>query len=122
MKNNSFIDVFGNLVHVFDDNSGGDYGSSFPKSDADDLSYGLRFIPGEVTMARRRGERVTFIQSCKNVCCWYWQFKDGSRTYYWERWNFEQIAQENGVNQEQGAGPCPNCGNPHTSGGHIEKP
>jgi hypothetical protein len=92
------------------------------------LSRGLRFIPGEVTLARRRGERVEFVQECSSPCCWYWQFPDGSRTYYWERWAYEQIAEANGIelavsgyDTKQGdAGRCPQCGNSHTSGGYFK--
>lgn len=91
----------------------GDVNQSFPRSDAEDLSRGLRFIPGEVTLARRRGEHVQFVQSCNNPCCWYWQFRDGSRTYYWDRMYYEPI---------QDLDKCPECGNPHIRGGHIEKP
>lgn len=120
--------AFGFLANAL--GGGGDQGQSFPQSDAEDLSRGLRFIPGEVTMARRRGERVIFVQSCQNRCCWYWQFQDGSRTYYWERWAWEQMAQANGITLEEDefgiktgkAGGCPLCGNLHTSGGHVEKP
>ena len=109
---------------------GGDRGQSFPQSDAEDMSRGLRFIPGEVTSARRRDERVTFTQQCSNPCCWYWQFPNGARTYYWERDNWIRIAKVNGVTLEENefgsltgeAGSCPRCGNPHTSGGHIEQP
>lgn len=35
---------------------GGDRGATFPRSDVEDLSRGLRFIPGEVTVARRQGD------------------------------------------------------------------
>jgi hypothetical protein len=103
---------------------GGDRGESFPRSDAEDLSHGLRFIPGEVTLARRAGEHVTFMQPCNHQCCWYWQFPDQSRTYYFERWDYEQIARANGNTADAEdrliAGPCPDCGNVHTSGGHIK--
>jgi hypothetical protein len=100
--------MFGFLANAM--GGGGDRGQSFPQSDAEDLSRGLRFIPGEVTLARRRGERVQFVQDCQNPCCWYWQFPDGSRTYYWERGAYEQ----NGENE-----PCKLCGNENTKGGHI---
>ena len=107
---------------------GGDRGQSFPRSDAEDLSRGLRFIPGEVTDARRKGERVEFVNECSHPRCWYWQFPDGSRTYYWERWDYESIATENGVALEENeygtkagdTGRCRVCGNTHTSGGHIK--
>lgn len=105
---------------------GGDKGQSFPRSDAEDLSRGLRFIPGEVTVARRNGDLVLFEQPCTHPCCWYWQFADKSKLYYWQRDDYEQIATENGKEQDEtgkypdGAGSCPNCGNKHTGGGKVE--
>lgn len=39
---------------------GGDVGQLFPQSDAEDRSRGLRFIPGEVTLARREGESSVY--------------------------------------------------------------
>lgn len=102
------LTAFGFLINAI--GGGGDVGQSFPQSDAEDMSRGLRFIPGEVTVARRRGERVTFNQPCENRCCWYWQFKDGSRTYYWERRDFESFGKDK----------CSACGNEHVSGGHIK--
>lgn len=90
---------------------GGDTGQTFPQSDAEDFSRGLRFVPGEVTLARRRGEKVAFYQSCQNCCCWYWQFQDGSRTYYWERTHYENYGTEK----------CMLCGNNHVKGGHIKR-
>lgn len=120
----SLMSAFGTLANALGDGHGGDRGQSFPQSDADDFSKGLRFVPGEVTMARRQGQKVIFHQPCVNQCCWYWQFPDESRTYYWERRNFEQIAVANGKDPEakEGAGACPRCGNTHTSGEQIEKP
>jgi hypothetical protein len=108
---------------------GGDRGQSFPRSDAEDLSRGARFIPGEVTLARRRGEIVTFEQPCDySSCCWYWQFQDGSRSYHWNCLDFVNVARANGVElkaDEYGTlhgdpGPCPACGNPHMSGERVE--
>lgn len=122
----SYIDettMFGFLSNAL--SGGGDYGQSFPQSDAEDMSRGLRFIPGEVTVARRKGEQVVFTQPCHHRCCWYWQFANGSRTYYWERWDYEQIAEANDKvkneegNYPEGVGPCPDCGNRHTRGGHV---
>ena len=116
---------FGLLINTMD--GGGDAGQAFPRTDAEDLGCGLRFIPGEVIMARRRGERVEFVQRC-SPCCWYWQFQDGARTYYWERGAWQQIAEANGVELERDkygtlngiAGACPICGNSHIGGGHIK--
>jgi hypothetical protein len=117
--------MFGFLVNAM--GNGGDKGEMFPRSDAEDLSRGLRFIPGEVTVARRRGEVVQFVEPCHHPCCKYWQFEDGSRTYYFERYDYEQIARANGKLKDaeglyvDNSGPCPDCGNPHTRGGHIDK-
>jgi hypothetical protein len=107
---------------------GGDRGQAFPYSDAEDMSRGLRFIPGEVTVARREGMAVPFMdQHCSHPCCWYWQFPNGARTYYFERGDYEQIGKHNGkeVNPETGgfvggAGTCPECGNIHTRGGLVK--
>lgn len=97
----------------------GDTDASFPRSDAEDLSRGCRFIPGEVTMARRRGERVSFVSDC-GQCCWYWQMSDGSRIYHFERFTYERIKACNGITDDKAlAGPCPNCGNPRTNGGTV---
>ena len=49
---------------------------AFPSDDAKDFQHGARFIPGDVTLARRVGQPVEFVQSCGNACCWYWEFKD----------------------------------------------
>jgi hypothetical protein len=118
--------MLGFLSNALFDN-GGDRGATFPRSDAEDMSRGLRFIPGEVTVERRKGNLVAFVdQHCNHACCWYWQFPDGSRTYYWERGDYEQIAQHNGKtkndkgNYPDGTGPCPECGNIHTRGGHVK--
>lgn len=132
MKGNKYDHIdeptaLGFLVSAME--GGGDRGQSFPRSDAKDLSRGLRFIPGEVTLARRKGERVEFTQRCQNQCCWYWSFQDGSCTYYWERASWEKIAALNSVELKANkygtkvgnAGPCPLCGNPHTDGGHVAR-
>jgi hypothetical protein len=105
---------------------GGDKGRTFPYSDAEDLSRGLRFIPGEVTEARRAGQRVAFVdQHCHHACCWYWQFEYGDRIGYYDPADYRLIASQNGNEpDEQGrliAGPCPDCGNIHTRGGHVSK-
>jgi hypothetical protein len=106
-------------------NGSGDKGQTVPYSDVEDLSRGLKFIPGEVTMARREGQRIPFVQPCSHQCCWYWQFPDQSKIYYFEQGDYEAMATQNGaVPDDQDkliAGPCPDCGNPHTQGGHIFK-
>lgn len=105
---------FGMLVNSMDGNRGGDgdSGSIFPRSDATDLGNGARFIPGEVTTARRAGKKVQFQQPCKNQCCWFWQMPDGSRIYHYEISSSEQLKKEN-------EGVCPNCGNDYINGGTM---
>jgi hypothetical protein len=114
--------VFGALVAAM--GGGGDTGSAFPQSDADDFAYGARFVPGEVTEARRKGEKVEFIHTCTNACCWYWKFSDGTQIYHFERTSFEAIAKANGHTWEGQfhgkAGACKQCGNTHTGGGTIK--
>jgi hypothetical protein len=39
---------------------GGDFGQAMPVSDADDFASGARWVPFEVTDARRLGQKVTF--------------------------------------------------------------
>lgn len=119
-SNWSELAVVGLLANAL--GGGGDTGRSFPYSDVEDLSRGLRFIPGEVTLARRRGERVEFVQQCSHSCCWYWLFPDASRSYYWDRGDYEVIAKQNSRNlgEVDGAGPCPLCSNPHTNGGRVK--
>jgi hypothetical protein len=118
------IALFGFFANAL--GGGGDKGQSFPRSDAEDLSRGLRYIPGEVTEARRNGDLVLFEQPCTHPCCWYWQFQDKSKFYYWQRDDYEQIAITNGKEQDETgqypdvAGPCPDCGNKHTSGGKVQ--
>ena len=79
--------IFGLLANALGplSDSNGDVGTSFPRSDAKDFSCGARFIPGEVTLARRAGEKVEFNQACNNHCCWYWELEDGTRIYHWDR-------------------------------------
>lgn len=124
----SDLAAFGFLVNAVSRRRGGgdgDRDSVFPRSDAEDLSRGARFIPGDVTLARRDGRKVNFVTNCGR-CCWYWEMPDRSRIYHWERLTYEQIGRANGRkadedgNFKEGAGPCPNCGNPHTGGGTIK--
>jgi hypothetical protein len=92
---------------------GGDAEQSFPQSDAEDLSRGAKFVPGEVTKARRAGKKVTFEVSCKSsTCCWYWLMPDGSKIYHFEQDHFERLRHEHG-------GTCPECGNTHIIGDTI---
>lgn len=129
-SNMSEMAAFGFLVNALDGRRGGDgdTGSSFHRTDAEDMSKGARFIPGEVTLARRVGKKVNFVTEC-GPNCWYWEMPDGARVYHWERSTYESIAAVNGRQEikdghygkhfEDGAGPCPHCGNPNTNGGTI---
>lgn len=112
---------------LFDRNSrDGDTGASFPRSDAEDMSKGARFIPGEVTDARRAGQKVEFVTEC-GPNCWYWKMPDGSRRYHFDPEEQHAIGVANGRKEVTGAfgthfadaGPCPRCGNPNTNGGMI---
>ncbi len=103
---------------------GQDRGAMFPRTDAEDMSRGARFIPGDVTLARRRGEKVDFTSDC-GPCCWYWTLPDGTRIYHFDPLTYEDIGrQNNGAEwtREAGlAGRCPRCNNEHTSGGRVSK-
>ncbi len=113
---------FGALINAM--GGGGDRGNMFPQSDADDFASGARFIPGEVTLARRRGEKVAFVQNCTGKCCWYWQMPDSTLVYHWDRYTYEEIARVNGNTWEGEfhgeSGPCPHCGNTHTTGASVK--
>lgn len=125
----SELAAFGFLANALDSKgSGGDYGAMFPRSDAEDLSKGARFIPGEVTLARRAGKRVEFVTNCGQNC-WYWKMPDGTRIYHYDPITYDQIGRANGRKEikekyhayfEGGPGLCPHCGNPHTSGGEVK--
>lgn len=107
----------------------GDTGCAYPRSDAEDMSRGVRFIPGAVTMARRAGKKVTFVATCGRNC-WYWEMPDGSRIYHYDPMTYKDIGTANGRKQiktefgglsfEGGPGPCPQCGNVNTSGGRVK--
>lgn len=122
--NTDILELYVGLA-VMDPKNRGNEGAAFPIDDAADFTKGVRFVPGEVTVARRRGERVVLYQNCTNPCCWYWQMSNGSRIYHFERWAYEQIAEANSVELEKtecgsktgNPGPCPQCGNSHTMGG-----
>jgi hypothetical protein len=47
---------------------------TFSIDDALDLSKGARYIPAEVTLARRRGDRVIYNEAEKH-----WLFEDGAQ-------------------------------------------
>lgn len=120
---------FGLLINALEGESqdDGDTGKSFPRSDGEDFSCGARFVPGEVTMARRAGKKVQFVTSCTSNC-WYWEMPDGSRIYHFDPLTYQEIGLANGKKLIDGkfeggkAGPCPKCGNPHTMGGKVNKP
>jgi hypothetical protein len=121
--------AFGFLINALGNKGGdGDTGSSFPRSDAEDMSRGARFIPGEVTLARRAGKKVNFVTDC-GPNCWYWEMPDSSRIYHFDPMTYDQIGAANGFKKvkgkygthfENGAGPCPHCGNVNTNGGTIK--
>jgi len=50
-----------------------------PQSDVDDFKSGARWIPGEVTEARRNGLKVAFVQPSANSSDWYWEMTNGNR-------------------------------------------
>lgn len=52
---------------------GRDIGATVPASDAQDFRDGARYIPSEVTIARRNGERVTFDRDAHK-----WTMPDGT--------------------------------------------
>jgi len=123
--------AFGFLANALDNRKGGDgdINASFPRSDADDMGMGARFIPGEVTLARRAGKKVNFVTEC-GPNCWYWEMPDGTRIYHYNSMTYHQIGTANGRKEvsgdygtmhfEGGAGPCPHCGNVNTNGGTIK--
>jgi hypothetical protein len=114
---------------------GGDIGRGVPHSDAEDFGRGARFIPNEVTLARRKGLRVAFITSCKSSkCCWYWEFLDswtfvygvkgehqrvylpGTRTYHSDPDDAGWIRHESKGEPPQ----CPMCANTVIGGGTYD--
>ena len=99
--------ALGFIINAMD--GGGDTGEFFPHSDAEDFSRGARFIPGEVTLARRKGQCVNFVQNCNGQCCWYWLMPDGSRVYHWDKPTFDRLDGKS----------CPRCGNVNTTGKTI---
>ena len=52
----------------------------FPLSDIQDMEKGAKYIPFEVTKARRDGKDVQFI--IENGTPLYWEFEDGSHINY----------------------------------------
>jgi hypothetical protein len=122
--------AFGFLANVLGSNNSGDgdINSPFPLSDAEDMSRGVHFIPGEVTFARRGGKKVIFVSKC-GPCCWYWKMPDGTRIYHWDQNTYQAIGvannrktvvDEQGNHFKNGAGPCPRCGNKNTNGETVK--
>lgn len=124
----------GFLLNALDQRDGrtsdGDTNASFPRSDAEDFSRGARFVPGEVTLARRAGKKIQFVCEC-GPNCWYWEMPDGSRIYHYDPIVYDQIGIANGRKKvkgkyeyswdfEGGVGPCPHCSNPNTNGGTVK--
>lgn len=68
--------AFGEMINAF--GGGGDTGNLFPKSDVEDLANGAKWIPGEVTLARRAGQKVTFNQEGSKEN-WYWELENGKQ-------------------------------------------
>lgn len=132
-SNMSETTVFGFLANALDSRKGGDgdTGCSYPRSDAEDMSKGARFIPGEVTLARRAGEKVNFVTKC-TPNCWYWEMPDGTRIYHYNPTTYHQIGTANDrktvesesgdIRFKDGPGPCPYCGNVNTSGERVSSP
>jgi hypothetical protein len=129
-SNMNELSIFGFFANALDKTKGadGDTNASFPRSDAEDLSCGARFIPGEVTLARRVGQKVNFVTEC-GPNCWYWEMPDGSRIYHYDPFTYHQIGVANGRKEvksdfgtqfEGGPGPCPQCGNQNTSGETVK--
>lgn len=122
------LSVLGFTTNAFDKGGDGDFEATVPRSDAEDLSRGARFVPGQVTIARRKGQKVNFHCEC-SPCCWYWEMPDKSRIYHFERITYERIGRTNhrieeeggfGIHFKDGAGPCPDCGNLNTHGGLVK--
>jgi hypothetical protein len=126
-SNMSPLAALGFLANAMESGQGGDgdRGSTFPRSDAEDLSRGARFIPGEVTVARREGKKVEFHSNC-TPNCWFWLMPDGSRIFHYDSMTYRAIGRENKRTPKDdgsfdgGPGNCPRCGNPHTSGGTVK--
>ena len=111
---------FGMMISAL--GGGGDRGNPFPASDADDFGKGARYIPGEVTVARRAGQVVTFVKNC-GPCCWYWEFPDGKRIYHYDPLTYQYIGEHNNPDTwgdaDIMAGACPACGNVNTGGNTV---
>ncbi len=81
MERDDFMAAFAALANALGGEQGRDVGAMMPQSDVDDFRNGARWIPGEVTLARRRGEKVDFVQEGEQSE-WYWQMPDGRRIFH----------------------------------------
>ena len=70
--------AFAALANALGGEQGRDRGAMMPQSDVDDFARGARFIPDEVTLARRAGQKVNFVQEGGQKD-WYWELPDGTR-------------------------------------------
>ena len=113
MKNDFFandafllaLDAFASAV------SGGKLRRFFLASHSGVVDGGICFIPNQVALARRGGEKVHFRTACQtSPCCWYWEMPDGQRIYHFDHDSFERI-------RSMHRGICPECGNTHIVGG-----
>ncbi|MBI4185794.1 hypothetical protein HY524_01965 [Candidatus Berkelbacteria bacterium] len=82
MKEMDDLGAFGALINALEqrDSGGGDpdRGRTFPKSDSNDLLNGATHIPGEVTDARRSGQKVKFVTDGPKSQ-WYWLMPNGDK-------------------------------------------
>ncbi|MFA5993431.1 MAG: hypothetical protein WC823_00565 [Parcubacteria group bacterium] len=98
-----------------------------PSSDLEDMRRGVRYIPHDVTLARRKGKKVQLVVACTANCS-YWQMPDGTKIYHQNREAYLFIGMKNKreifydkfdksmILFEGGPGPCSICGNPYTNG------
>jgi len=71
MAQDDFLAAFMGLASAM--GGGGNEGNAVPIDDALDFQKGARYIPGEVTMARRKGEHVVFCPEDHK-----WRMEDGT--------------------------------------------
>lgn len=74
----NFMVAFAVLVNALGGEQGRDVGAMMPQSDVDDFQNRARWIPGEVTLARRRGEKIKFVRE-GDSSKWYWEMPNGTR-------------------------------------------
>ncbi len=59
----------------------GDKGQAFPESDSIDLQDGADYIPPQVTVQRRKGEKIIFVKE-GSLADWYWLMPDGTKIFH----------------------------------------